>query len=111
MKMCEFTFEECGVCDLCIRNFKQRHDHRKTKKRHYTKKARLRHRLRREAQKKRPQIMIRYGTDCYLCGSPNAGTIDHVRPISAGGRSGIENLRPCCYTCNAAKGDKIYEIV
>jgi 5-methylcytosine-specific restriction endonuclease McrA len=30
---------------------------------------------------------------------------DHVIPISRGGRNGIENILPCCQSCNGDKGD------
>lgn len=36
-------------------------------------------------------------------------TIDHVIPKTKGGRNNIENLLPCCRSCNTSKGVKTLE--
>lgn len=36
-------------------------------------------------------------------------TIDHIIPKSKGGRENIDNLLPCCRTCNTSKGKKSIE--
>lgn len=33
-------------------------------------------------------------------------TRDHVVPLAKGGGNSIENIRPCCYSCNSKKGDR-----
>jgi 5-methylcytosine-specific restriction endonuclease McrA len=43
---------------------------------------------------------------CYYCGratSPKAMTMDHIVPISRGGKSTRGNVVPCCKTCNTTK--------
>lgn len=43
---------------------------------------------------------------CYYCGKkfpPSELTMDHVIPVSRGGRSVKENLVPCCKECNNKK--------
>ena len=33
-------------------------------------------------------------------------TVDHIIPRSKGGKDNLENLVPCCFSCNAKKKDK-----
>lgn len=43
---------------------------------------------------------------CYYCGTKVAFkniTMDHIVPLTRGGKSTRENLVPCCKTCNTAK--------
>jgi len=43
---------------------------------------------------------------CYYCKrkfKPNELTMDHLIPLSRGGRSTKENLVPCCKECNSKK--------
>ena len=40
---------------------------------------------------------------CSYCGGP-AGTVDHVVPLSRGGRNDAENLTAACFDCNRSKG-------
>jgi 5-methylcytosine-specific restriction endonuclease McrA len=42
---------------------------------------------------------------CYMCGSPFEH-IDHVVPLSRGGRHSIGNIAPSCASCNLKKGFK-----
>lgn len=50
-------------------------------------------------------LCARYGECCLRCGSrPASLTVDHVTPLSAGGRNDISNLQPLCGPCNSAKG-------
>ena len=46
---------------------------------------------------------------CYYCGTSltlKTATMDHIVPISRGGRSTKSNLVPSCKKCNQDKSDK-----
>lgn len=61
---------------------------------------------------KRDEIYNKTGGACAYCGAPLARssmTVDHVTPRALGGTDEIDNLLPCCKTCNAFKGDKTIE--
>lgn len=47
------------------------------------------------------------GWKCYLCGrvlTLESVSIDHVTPLAHAGRTTLDNLKPCCTSCNRAKG-------
>ena len=46
--------------------------------------------------------MSLYGHKCWMCGSDGT-TVDHVKPICAGGAHILCNLRPACASCNLKK--------
>lgn len=47
-----------------------------------------------------------YSSSCYYCDSKENIQIDHVIPISRGGRHSIGNIVPACMKCNVSKGNK-----
>ena len=47
-----------------------------------------------------------YGGRCAYCESTEKVGLDHVVPLCLGGTNSIDNLVPCCHTCNASKGKK-----
>lgn len=58
----------------------------------------------------RRRFLDQYGNACYLCDVPldiHTMTVDHVRPLSQGGPDSIDNLRPCCVTCNLEKAARL----
>ncbi len=55
-------------------------------------------------------ILERHDHKCAYCGSPNDITMDHVIPISRGGRHVAENLVPACRPCNSRKGARCLEV-
>ena len=48
----------------------------------------------------------KYGNHCLCCGEQGKLSIDHVVPLSKGGRNDISNLQPLCLTCNTRKNDQ-----
>lgn len=44
-----------------------------------------------------------WGHKCWMCGA-DADTMDHVKPLRAGGPHILANLRPACRPCNSRKG-------
>jgi hypothetical protein len=51
----------------------------------------------------------RFGNKCLCCGERRTLTIDHVIPVTLGGRNDIGNLQPLCRICNTKKGQKIID--
>ena len=49
-----------------------------------------------------------YGGACIYCGAP-ADTIDHLDPVSRGGRTTPGNVAPACKSCNSRKRDTPFE--
>lgn len=43
---------------------------------------------------------------CAYCGEKEASHIDHFLPVSGGGPDALNNLIPCCITCNCSKSNK-----
>ncbi len=66
-------------------------------------------------QKLREDIKVRDDYTCRMCGNstkmePNLLLeIDHIIPVSKGGRTVKENLQTLCWKCNRAKRDKIID--
>ena len=52
-------------------------------------------------------VMVRDGFVCQYCGSLKELTIDHVTPVSRGGKSIFENCVTACKDCNNKKSDKL----
>lgn len=50
-----------------------------------------------------------YGNHCLACGKRGNLTVDHVTPLSLGGKNTIDNIQPLCLSCNSAKKDKIID--
>ena len=61
-----------------------------------------------EWRKLRLEILRRDQYTCYLCGTPEAHEVDHIRPRSKGGAEyDPENLAAVCRRCNLLKSDKL----
>ena len=54
------------------------------------------------------KVLVRLANSlCVTCGSCERITLDHIIPISRGGRHSIGNLQPLCQSCNSSKQDKL----
>ena len=52
-------------------------------------------------------ILVRDRYTCAYCGSrPRRLTIDHIVPVSRGGKSNFDNCVACCAPCNSRKGSQ-----
>ena len=51
-------------------------------------------------------IHIRDNNECVYCGSNRELTIDHVIPVSRGGKTSFENCVTSCRKCNHKKGSR-----
>jgi len=54
------------------------------------------------------KLVRRYPHQCAYCGGNDGGIhMDHVVPLSRGGRHAIGNVLPACQACNLSKGAKL----
>lgn len=60
-------------------------------------------RRRRKAPYKRAEVFARWDFRCCYCTAP-AEHLDHVKPLSRGGRDVLSNVVPACADCNLSKG-------
>lgn len=52
----------------------------------------------------RAEIFRRDKHACLSCGATSDLSIDHIVPVSKGGRNDLDNLQTLCMSCNLAKG-------
>lgn len=53
------------------------------------------------------RLCRRHRGRCVYCGDLATLTIDHVVPLSRGGKHAIGNILPACRLCNSAKQDRL----
>jgi 5-methylcytosine-specific restriction endonuclease McrA len=51
-------------------------------------------------------LLNEYGGKCLSCGDIDDLTLDHVIPLSGGGKHEYSNAQPLCRSCNSKKGTK-----
>lgn len=97
-------------------------EHRKSKKKKEREKRRLEYQDRRMANDEehakvtramRYDVLRRDGFRCVKCGRGREDGVklhvDHIKPVSRGGKSVISNLQTLCEDCNCGKGNKYEE--
>lgn len=52
------------------------------------------------------ELCARYSYLCLCCKEQKPLTVDHVIPVTKGGRNDVSNLQPLCKECNSRKGQK-----
>jgi hypothetical protein len=55
----------------------------------------------------RKRILNKYNSKCCICGSKDNLEIDHIVPLSVGGRHDEDNMQVLCRKCNRGKSNKI----
>lgn len=53
------------------------------------------------------EILKIISSPCVACGSYDKITMDHIVPLSRGGKHSIGNLQPLCFSCNASKNNRV----
>ena len=51
-------------------------------------------------------VMFRDDHTCTYCGTNDQLTVDHVIPVSRGGKTSFENCVTACFTCNNKKNNR-----
>jgi hypothetical protein len=57
-------------------------------------------------QKEFETLCQHYGNICLCCGKRKKLSVDHIVPLSKGGKNSIDNIQPLCITCNKKKATK-----
>lgn len=55
----------------------------------------------------RKRILDKYDNKCCYCDADNRLEIDHIIPISKGGKEDERNMQVLCRSCNSSKGNRI----
>lgn len=67
----------------------------------------IRRKMRHSVPLSKKNIMVRDRFTCAYCGTKHDLTIDHVVPISKGGKQSWDNMITACMTCNQKKADRL----
>jgi 5-methylcytosine-specific restriction endonuclease McrA len=54
-------------------------------------------------------LILLHGRKCQACGAKYNLTVDHILPVSRGGRTTINNLQILCKFCNQSKDTEIID--
>lgn len=117
----DYCSDSCRAASavLIAKSIPQRVDARRATQRRYTKSETYRFNQknckarRRSVQKagrvsaaEWQEILTRYNDCCAYCGESARLTMDHVTPLSKGGKHEAANIVPACQPCNSAKCDR-----
>jgi 5-methylcytosine-specific restriction endonuclease McrA len=123
-RVCRETYalkpRRSGTCDQCRAPFTTTQPQKRfcsADCRNDAKNGAWRSRPKRVHKYHRQKVLERDDWRCYLCQKaidrmliwphPQAATVDHVTPVSAGGSNALTNLRAAHWSCNEAKGDAL----
>jgi len=98
-KIIDLFLETHGFSDLLIKHDWMRSECGGLILRHFTNVSSVRKSI---GKKLRRQILA--SAKCAHCGSDSQLEIDHISPVSRGGRTEPSNLQALCRPCNAKKG-------
>lgn len=132
----DFTQMEMSVCAECGDLFTRQRAifcSDKCCQKHHDRKKEFARRTRMASQMVDPDITLKQVFEkdkgiCYICGTAcdfddhelisgvfKAGkrypTIEHVVPLSKGGKHAWDNVRCACFSCNSKKGDRLYDAI
>lgn len=54
------------------------------------------------------KVCLSFNNTCAYCGTTGPLTMDHIIPVSNGGKNTLGNVVPACRRCNSSKGAKNY---
>lgn len=54
-------------------------------------------------------LAVAHGYQCVKCGTKRRLGLDHIRPVSKGGKTEFDNLQLMCKPCNEEKGTQIID--
>lgn len=58
----------------------------------------------------REAVFNRDNNKCKLCGSTSSLSVDHIKPVIAGGGNELSNLQTLCSRCNSSKGGRYNDL-
>jgi 5-methylcytosine-specific restriction endonuclease McrA len=89
-----------------VKRYKVNHPDRIREVNRRTKALRRRNERKQWTPKDWGRLVERYNGCCAYCGEKKELTLDHVVPVSRGGRHAAGNFLPACRSCNSSKSSK-----
>jgi 5-methylcytosine-specific restriction endonuclease McrA len=92
---------------LSSKRYRQNHPDRVREINRRTKALRRRNERKLWTAKDWDRLVARFDGCCAYCGEKKELTLDHVVPVSRGGRHAAGNFLPACRSCNSSKSSKL----